>query len=157
MAYYTALITAWNGATQPPTGVSGTGLSSNDTTTAKLNKVNAWTVTGTIPTNFYVTGNQLANCVNYTEFATLDSTQRRQILDLCTIPGSLLGGSGNTSLLTDGLIIATFASSGTTISNLTALATAQIQPWWSTPVASGGAGLSGPVSTPDLAAAGGLT
>ena len=157
MSYYTALINAWTGVTQPPTGVSGTGLSSNDTTTQKLAKVNAWTVTGTIPTNFTVTGNQLANCVNYAEFATLDSTQKRQILELCTIPGALLGGSGNTSLLTDGLILATFPTSGTTIANLTGLANAQIQPWWSTPVASGGAGLTSTVTSNDLIAAGGLT
>ena len=50
MAYYTALITAWNGATQPPTGVTGSGLLGGDTTAQKITKVNAWTITGTVPT-----------------------------------------------------------------------------------------------------------
>ena len=155
MAYYTALINGWNSVTQPPTGVSGTGLSTNDTTTQKLNKVNVWTVTGTIPTSFYVTGSQLVNCINWTEFAALTATQQANLLSLIQVQGPLLGGNSNTSFLVDGMVLAYFTNlSGPTITALTALANAQIQPWWSTSVANGGAGLTSAVSQPDLTAAG---
>lgn len=46
MPYYTALQSAWNGTTQPPTGVTGTGLTAGMTTAQKLAAVNAWTVAG---------------------------------------------------------------------------------------------------------------
>ena len=39
MAQYTNLIAAWNGATQPPTGVTGSPLLGGDTTAQKLAKV----------------------------------------------------------------------------------------------------------------------
>ena len=48
MAQYTNLIAAWNGATQPPTGVTGSPLLGGDTTAQKLAKVQAWTVTGAV-------------------------------------------------------------------------------------------------------------
>ena len=44
MAYYDALIAAWNSATQPPTGVTGTGLVAGDTTQQKITKINGWTM-----------------------------------------------------------------------------------------------------------------
>ena len=46
MAYYDALKTAWNGATQPPIGVTGTALAAGMTTQQKLDAVNGWTVPG---------------------------------------------------------------------------------------------------------------
>ena len=52
MAYYDALIAAWNGTTQPPTGVTGSPLLSTDTTAQKVNKVNRWVVTSPIPALF---------------------------------------------------------------------------------------------------------
>lgn len=46
MAYYDALIAAWNGATTIPAGVMGTAFVAGDTTAQKLAKINAWTVLG---------------------------------------------------------------------------------------------------------------
>ena len=46
MAYYTALQTAWNGAPQPPAGVTGTALTGGMTTAQKLAAVNAWITAG---------------------------------------------------------------------------------------------------------------
>jgi hypothetical protein len=49
---YTALINAWNSATQPPAGVTGSPLLSTDTTQQKINKVNRWTVAAPQPALF---------------------------------------------------------------------------------------------------------
>ncbi|MFZ1109847.1 MAG: hypothetical protein WAN43_16050 [Rhodomicrobium sp.] len=116
MAYYTALITAWNGATQPPAGVTGTGLTGAMTTAQKLAAVNAWTITGAVPTSFYVTGAQIANCINWTEFAALTAAQQQNLLLLCIQDGQLLGGSANTAHLAAGMILAYFTNlSGPTV------------------------------------------
>lgn len=47
MAFYDALVTAWNdGATSLPSGASGSLFQAGDTTAKKIAKVNAWTVAG---------------------------------------------------------------------------------------------------------------
>ena len=46
MGYYDALVAAWNGATQPAAGVTGTALTQGMTTAQKLGAVNGWTVPG---------------------------------------------------------------------------------------------------------------
>jgi hypothetical protein len=149
MSYYTALTTAWNGATQPPTGVSGTAITGAMTTAQKVAAVGTWTVTGSIPTVLNVTGSQLWNCVNWTEFAALTTGQQTQILALCALPGPLLGGSSNAGLGTDGMILAYFTNhSGPTVTNLTALAQATAQPWWQY------AGMNGAVTAADAQIAG---
>ena len=151
MAYYDTLKTAWNSATQPPTGVTGTALTGL-TTANKLIAVNNWTVTGSVPTTLYCTGPQLANCIDKTEFLALTAAQQQNLLLLCLSPGPLLGGSANTSHLTDGMILAYFTNlSGPTILALTALAQAVVQPWWQS------VGSNGPVSLADLQLAGNLT
>lgn len=128
-AYYSALQTAWNSSIQPPTGVTGTGLSSADTTNQKLAKVNAWTVTGSVPTSLTVHGSDILNCVAFSEFNALTAVQQSNVLALGSNPGLLLGGSANVSLLTAGMIVSYFPSSGTTIANLTNLAKATTQSW----------------------------
>lgn len=149
MAYYTALINAWNGATQPPTGVTGTGLTGSMTTAQKIAAVNGWTVTGTVPTSFTVSGAQLLNCINWTEFAALTAPQQANLLMLCAVPGALLGGSSNVALVTDGMFLAYFTNhSGPTIAALTALAQGTVQPWWQAN------GYTSPISTADTTAAG---
>lgn len=154
MAYYTALIAAWNGATQPPTGVVGTPLTGL-TTANKIIAINGWTVTGTIPTTAFITGVQLANCIDITEFNALTAVQQSNILTLCNQTGGLLGGSANTSHLLVGMVLAYFTNhSGPTIVNLTALANSLVEFWWQTSVVQGGGGLSGPVSQSDVTAAG---
>jgi hypothetical protein len=138
MAYYTALQTEWATLT--------------GTTAQKLAAINALTVTGAVPTSLYATGAQVANCINWTEFAALTAAQQSTLLQLCAIPGQLLCGSGNTSNLVDGMILAYFTNkSGPTIAALTALAQAAVQPWWQAN------GYTSPVNANDLVAAGGLT
>jgi len=130
MAYYDILIAAWNSSIQPPTGVTGTGLSSAQSTTTKLNNVNAWTVTGTIPASILTTGSALANCINFAEFNTLTAPQQSNIMALCNISGGLLGGSTNVGLLTAGMFVTYFTTpSSPTIANLTALAKSVTQSW----------------------------
>ncbi len=232
MAIYTALIAVWNGVTQPPAGVTGTGLTGGMTTQQKIDAVNGWTIVGSVPTNFNVTGAQLANCINWAELAALTDAQRKDVLTLIASPGPLLGGSDNVAMLVDGMILAYFQlsaaiSSGTydnatgvvvltaaaikfgvggkfkvagltgtgafaslngtfsaitttsgttvtynagagkgastitggsitppTITALTALAQATVQPWWQVSVANGGGGLTSPVTTNDTTEAG---
>jgi hypothetical protein len=138
MAYYTALINQW-------------ALLTPGTTAAKLAQINAMTVTGAIPTTLNVTGNQILNCINWTEFAALTAAQQQNLLLLCACPGQLLGGSANTTHLTDGMILAYFNVAGATVANLTALAQAAVQPWWQVN------GYTSPIGPGDLVAAGGLT
>lgn len=130
MAYYTALVAAWNGATQPPSGTSGTAITGGMTTAQKLAAVNGWTVTGSIPTAIMVSGSQVANCIDKTEFLALTAQKQSNILALCNSPGLLLGGSANTSHLLVGLLLDAFAPGGATMTALTALATSSVQPWW---------------------------
>jgi hypothetical protein len=129
MAYYTALIAAWDSATQPPAGVTGAGLTGLSTA-AKLAAVNAWTFTGSSPTAFGITGVQIANCINWAEFNALTAQQQSNVLALCNQPGSYIGGSAETAHLVDGMIIAYFPSGGPTMTALTALAEGIVQPWW---------------------------
>ena len=139
MAYYDALISKW--ATLTP-----------GTTAQKLAQINSLTVAGSIPTTIYVTGAQVANCINWTEFAALTSQQQSNLLALCANEGPLLGGSANTSRLLVGMLLAYFNVAGATIANLTAMA--QALPWWQATVAQGGGGLSSPVNLNDVTAAG---
>ena len=150
MTYYTALINAWNSATQPPTGVTGTPLTGL-TTAQKLIAINSWTVTGAVPTTLYVTGAQVANCINYAEFKALTFDQQSQLLALCSQTGQLLGGSANAGLLAAGMILDFFSHTGPTVIALTALAQAIVQPWWQAN------GYTSPISAADLVEAGGLT
>lgn len=137
MAYYDALVAKW--ATLTP-----------GTTAQKLAQINAIVVTGSVPTAFYVTGNQLLNCINYAEFKVLTASQQANLLALCQVQGALLGGSSNTSFIVDGMILDYFAVGGLTVAALTALSKGAVMPWWQAGVASGGGGLNGPVSDTDL-------
>lgn len=152
MAYYTALISAWNGATQPPSGVTGNGLSAGMTTAQKLVAINGWTITGSVPTSFALTGNQLLNCINWAEFNALTATQQSNLLNLCAVPGSIIGGSGNVTLISAGMILAYFTNhAGPTIAALTALAQATVTPWWQS---ANGGNLLQPVGLGDVNNAG---
>lgn len=138
MAYYDALIAEWP-------SLSGS-------TAQKLAALNALTVTGSIPSTIYVTGAQLLNCINWTEFAALTAAQQSNLLSLCAVPGPLLGGSANTGFILVGMILAYFTNhSGPTLTALTALAQAAVQPWWQAN------GYPGPFNVNDLVAAGNLT
>lgn len=144
---YNALITIW-----PSIGTGGS------TTDQKLAILNAMNVTGSIPQTINVTGDQILNSISWPEFnAIATATIRNELLTLCTTPGQLLGGSSNTTHMLVDMLLANFTVGSVTIANLTALAKASTVPWWLASVASGGGGLSSPVSGADLAAAGGLT
>ena len=140
---YDALIAKWS-------TLSGT-------TQSKLDQINALTVTGSIPTTLYVTGDQVFNCINWAEFAALTAQQQSNILAICQTPGQLLGGSANTTHMLDGMLLAYFPLAGPTIANLTAFAQAVTQPWWQATVAQGGGGLGGPVTNQTLVEAGHLS
>ena len=154
MAYYDALIAAWNNPTQPPPGVTGTGLAPGDTTQQKMDKVNAWTVVGTVPNNFTTPPDAIANCINYSEFKALTATQQSNLMNMLAITGNLAGGSANASLLTQGMLVEYFPNGTATFNALKALAKGVVQMWWATPVNKNGAGLSSPVSQSDLTVAG---
>ena len=136
MAYYDTLIAAWNSSTQPPTGVTGQPLLAGDTTDQKLAKVNAWTVTGGVPATAYLTTDQLANCVVYSEFKALQPAQESNLLALLSIPsgaaGGLVGGSANTTLLAFGMILDYFSAGSGTRQNLSALVHATAVTWCQT-------------------------
>ncbi len=129
MAYYDALIAAWNGATQPPVGVTGAALTGGMTTQQKLDAVNAWTVSGpavpmVIPT--YI----IYNAIDPTEFSNLSPASNQQlvrdILSMGTVDVSV-GTSVRTRLL------ALFGVGTTTRANLVAAAKnydASPVPWW---------------------------
>lgn len=136
MAYYDALIAKWP-------SVSGA-----DTAT-KLANLNAQTVTGVIPTTFQVTGSQIMNCLDFTEFNSLTAAKQTTILQLCGV-SSMIGGQ-NTFV---GKLFANYYSAmlaGPTITAFVALAQATVQPWWQAN------GYSSPIGPGDLGAAGGLT
>jgi len=142
VAYYTALINEWAAVT-----------SANPawTTQQKLNYINSLTVSGLIPTTLSVTGNQILNCINWTEFSALTAAQQSNILSLCNVQGNLLGGSANASFMVDGMILGYFTNhTGPTITALSALAQATVQPWY---IANG---YSSAFNNNDLVAAGGL-
>lgn len=136
MAYYTALINQW-GALAP------------GTTAQKLAAINALTITGSVPTSFFLTGSQLLNCINYNEFKALTAAQQGNLLALCNSQGSLLGGSANTAFMAAGMILDYFSNKqGPTIMALTALAQATVTPWWQAN------NYPGPFTNNDLVAAG---
>lgn len=152
MAYYDALIAAWNGATQPPVGVTGAPLTAQMSPAQKIATINGWTITGSLPTSFFVTGAQVLNCINYAEFKALTATQQSNLLAMLAVPGNLLGGSGSVAFMVDGMIIDFFLAAGPkTIAALMALAQASVTPWWQAN------GYSSAIGASDLAAAGGLT
>ncbi len=133
MAYYDAFVAAWNNPTQPPPGATGVPITAGMTTQQKLDTVNAWTNVGSIPTSFYVTGDQVFNCIDKTEFFALTAAAQQNVLLMCAVtPGQLLGGSAETAHLCAGMILQYFTNlSGPTISNFTKLAKATVVPWWS--------------------------
>lgn len=130
MAYYDTLVTAWNGATQPPTGVTGTAITGGMTTAQKLAAVNGWTVTGVIPSTMTATGPQVLNCVVWSEFNALTPTQQSNFLMLCSNTGSLIGGSANLTHILPGMIIAYFGGASATVAALSAFSKTATQPWW---------------------------
>jgi hypothetical protein len=129
MAYYDALIAAWNNPTQPPPGVTGAPLTSGMTTQKKLDTVNAWTVTGAIPTSFYTTGDAMLNCIDYNEFKALTQVKQTAILNMLCVTGPLLSGTANSARIVPGMMLDNFPAGSVTRTAMTALAKATTRTW----------------------------
>jgi hypothetical protein len=81
MAYYDALIAAWNSVTQPPTGVTGSGLSAGDTTQQKCAKINAWTMVSSAQ-RMTIAAYDLYNLILPSEFDALSPTNSQIVRDM---------------------------------------------------------------------------
>ena len=148
MAYYTNLINAWNSATQPPTGVTGTALTGL-TTANKLIAINGWTVVGTTAKSI-LSPSSILNAIVFSDLAALTQLQVSQLTLL--LAGSSVDASVNTSIRAGSQAL--FSGKTQTLTNLGALVAPFDSPavsWWSSN------GYSSPISAADLAAAGGLT
>lgn len=116
MSTNTTLINAWNNATQPPPGVTGTGLTAGMTTQQKLNAVNAWTVAHPLPA--LVSSTELLNAIQAADFAGLGVNGLSQFQIVVTTP--MVDISANSQIRT---ILATlFSGKTTTLNGITALA-----------------------------------
>lgn len=130
---YTAFKTQW--ATLTP-----------GTTAQKLAQINAQVVTGAVPTVAYSTGAQIFNCVVFSEFNAITAAQQTQLMQLCAMPGPLLGGSASPFIAP--FFGALAAKMPGTIAALTALSKAIVTPWWQAN------GYTAPFNDSDCAAAG---
>jgi len=150
MAYYTALINAWNSTTQPPSGVTGTGLTGL-ATAAKLAAINAWTVSNVPLTTWYASAAQVAQCIVLSEFTALAVAVRMEIWAILSLQFPLKGG--NTSVMGQIAVLMPSATCPLTYANFVALSqtVAGTSLWWQAN------GYTSPISLNDLAAAGGLT
>lgn len=143
MAYYDALVTKWG-------TLSGT-------TAAKLTAVNALTVQIAANGKAILPPSKIINAIVFADLVALTQLQISQLTLL--LQDQNVDASVNTPIRLG--IQALFSGKTTTLANLGALVApfdAPVTiPWWQATVAQGGGGLSGPVSQPDLTAAGGLT
>lgn len=114
MPYYTALISAWNNATQPPPGVIGTALTGL-TTAQKVAAVNAWKVAA--PKPCLLTPSQIINACVFADLAALTQLQLTQFATL--LSGAIVDASPNTPIRLG--IQALFSGKTTTLQNLAAL------------------------------------
>lgn len=155
MAYYDALITAWNNASKAtgatlPAGVTGsllTGL----TTAQKVTAINGWTMV--TPQKAILTPSGILNAIVPADLAGL-TTAQVTLLTLC-LQGSTVDASSGTTIRA--AVQAIFSGKTTTLQNLAALVSPYdnaTTPWWQIAVASGGGGLTSPVGVGDLAATG---
>lgn len=143
MAYYTALTSKW-------------GTLAPDTTANKLAAINALTVSGAaIP--MVIATYKIYNLIDPTEFAALTAANQQLVRDILGM--GTVDGSPGTSVRAR--MVAVFSNaSGATRLALAALAAtydAPLIPWATATIAQGGGGLTGPVGSNDLIAAGNLT
>lgn len=148
MAYYTALIDAWNSATQPPVGVTGTALTGL-TTAQKLAAINAWTVAGSQQKSI-LSVNAIINAILPADMLSLTATQL-QIMALLLAGNGTVDASPGTTIR--GVFQSIFSGKTTTLNALSALVApfdTPTRPWWQAN------GYSSPINANDLLAAGGL-
>ena len=126
MAYYDALIAAWN-AGGVPSGASGTAIVGGMTTDQKMAAVNSWTVSG--PTNLVVVSTyKIFNAMDPTEFAALTTAQQTRVRDILSM--GTVDGSAGTHV--NAVLTAVFGAGTNTRANLVALANTfkTTVPWW---------------------------
>ena len=117
MAYYDALIAAWNSTTQPPSGVTGQPLLAGDTTAQKCTKVNGWTMAGpAIP--MVVRATIIYNLIVISEYTALSAANQTIINNLLAMGD--LDGSPGTNVRSR--IVQIFPSGTQTFTNLSNLA-----------------------------------
>ena len=124
------------------------------TTDQKLAAINSLMVT-LPPMKAIVTPSQIINACEYKALVNVTAKNPQQLSVL--LAGSNVDVSVG-STIRQGLQTL-FAGYSTTLNNLSALFKpfdAPQAPWWQTPIAQGGGGLSKPVSSTDLVNAGGL-
>jgi hypothetical protein len=117
MAYYDALIAAWNSPTQPPTGVTGQGLLAGDTTQQKCTKINGWTMAGPAAP-MLVQATIIYNLIVISEYTALSAANQTIINNLLSM--GMLDGSPGTNVRTR--ITQIFPSGTQTFANLANLA-----------------------------------
>lgn len=141
MVYYDALVAKW--ATLTP-----------GTTAVKLAQINAITVTGAaVP--MIIPSYMIYNLLDPAEFTALTAANQALVRDLVNM-GTVDGSPGKPARAR---MVAIYPS-GTTRTALNALAATYDSPpipWATATIAQGGGGLTGPVGTNDLIAAGNLT
>lgn len=115
MAYYTALIAAWNNVTQPPSGVTGTALTGGMTTAQKLAAVNAWTVAAPQAANIPVSS--IIGAIAPADFLALTALQLQELQFLLQAQTVLAPPSGTIRSVFSTI----FAGKATTLANLNAL------------------------------------
>lgn len=140
MAYYDALVQKWATLT--------------GTTDEKLSAINALMVT-LPPMKAIVGQSQIINAIDYKALKAMKPEGQKYLCLLLSGPSVDVSiGTPIRQALQD-----LFSWSSATLANFDALFSpfdAPQAPWWQTPVAQGGGGLSKPVSSTDLVAAGGL-
>lgn len=117
MAYYTALVTAWNSVTQPPVGVTGTALTGL-TTAQKVAAINGWTVTTPLAANIPVSN--IIGAIQPADFLALTALQLQQLQFLLQSATTIYAPPGGTVRSVFGTI---FSGKTTTLNSLTALVT----------------------------------
>jgi hypothetical protein len=115
MAYYDALIAAWNSPTQPPAGVTGLPLLAGDTTAQKIAKVNAWAVADP---SMIVPAYMIYNAIVPSEWSALTPANQQLIRDILS-QGTVDGSTGKTART---VLLSVFGVGTQTRANLAAIA-----------------------------------
>ena len=129
MAYYDALIAAWNNPTQPPPGVTGPPLTAGMTTDEKITTVNKWTVTGPAR-QMLVQATVLYNAMNINEYNSLPPANQTIINNILSM--GEIDASPNTNVRQR--FVQIFPNGTQTFASIATLAKTYDQPqvpWWS--------------------------
>lgn len=128
MAYYDALIAAWNSSGLPP-GVTGTVLTSTMTTDQKLTTFNNWTVVGS-PRPMIIPTYMIYNVIVGSEFAALSSNGQQFIRDILGL-GAVDGSPGTQVRARIASIFPSSTATFAALQNLAVEYDAPQVPWWS--------------------------